>query len=91
MLMNVAVSVVEQLKGKTLCELKAEDSDDADEKNKTEKEFFTFKCSMLPNANLIELLSRNKSIFIENEQLSSELFCFLLELPPELECGFQPA
>jgi hypothetical protein len=93
MLMGLAMTVVEQLNGIALYELKAEDSDDADDEIKIEKEkeIFTFRCSILPNDKVVDLSNCNTSMFIKDDKLLSELFNSLPELPPELECGFQPA
>ncbi len=95
MLMGLAISVVEQLNGIVLCELKVEDSDDADDEIKIVKEkekgAYPFKCHMLPNHKVIDFSNCLTFMFIEDDKLLSELFNSLPELPPELECGFQPA
>ena len=90
MLMGFAMTVVEQLNGIALYELKVEDSDDADDEIKIEKEkeTYTFKCHILPINKVVDLSKCLVFMFITDDKLISELFSYLPELPPELECGF---
>ncbi len=92
MLMNVTFSAAEQWIEEDLCELKA-DFDDADEDLKKEKEkvIYTVSLSHFFIENTVDFQFLKKAISIKKEKSTSQLFCFLPELPPELECGFQPA
>jgi hypothetical protein len=92
MLMSVAVSVVEQWIGEDVCELKAE-FDDADEEFKKEKEkdIYTIDYLSFAEVKTYDYQSSRNLFSIKNEKLNSELFYSLPELPPKLECGFQPA
>jgi hypothetical protein len=93
--MGLTITVVEQLNGIALYELKSEDNDDTDDEIKIEKEkekeTYTFRCNILPINNVVDLSNCTNPMFIKDDKLLSELFNSLPKLPPELECGFQPA
>ena len=86
MLIGIAITVVDQLNGKALYELKVGDNNNADDdeqKIENEKDYYPIYNSILPGLKHIALLDNPKKIFNESGNPSSELFCFLPELPPE--------
>jgi hypothetical protein len=88
MLTNIALSVVEQIKGKSLLEMKEFGKDDTEEKNKTEKETEIEKefCSDFKHNidNIDALLRTNtrKSLIFAKEHHISEAFLSLPDQPP---------
>lgn len=90
MMSNLTVSLVNQLRCCDLTELSEMDTDDTDGKEKSEKElekeketYSFFNCPMYRNG--ISLLKNmKKACFPEHENLISEAFIQLPELPPEV-------
>ena len=86
MLTGIAITVVEQLNGKDLYELKVENNDDTDDdeqKIENEKDYYPIYNSVLPELKHFTLLDNSKKIFNESGNPISQLFRFLPELPPE--------
>jgi hypothetical protein len=97
MLTNLAVSIVEQVKGKVAYEIKKDNADDSEEKSKAEKEFekelekefekstpVSFAYNTFLASEHLDLLEIQTVIAIKNEKFISELFAYLPKLPPEM-------
>ena len=85
MLANLSISFVQQMHQRDLNELKECSTDDADEKNKVEKEKETYhlKNNPLIQIDVFSLAQLRKQIVLKNDYLISERHIFLPELPPE--------
>lgn len=90
MMTNITVSFVRQFRCCDITELSEIDTDDTDGKEKSEKELEKektplsfFNCPMLKNG-ISFLGNMKKSHYPDNENLISEAFIQLPELPPEV-------
>lgn len=88
MTLNLAIPLVEQLRGGNLCALTEVASEDADEEGKTEKEkekeSISFSGDHVVNIDAYNLEKFKKSLFPQYDFPVSELFASLPELPPEV-------
>ena len=89
MSLNVAIPLMEQLRGGDMYELAEMGAKDVDEKDKTEKEegkekeSYTFSNHSGINPGAFISKKRRNSGFPKSDQPNSELYASLPELPPE--------
>lgn len=88
MTLNLAIPLVEQLRGENVCALTEVVSEDADEEGKTEKEkekeSISFSGDQVIHLGAYDLEKFKKSLFPRYDFPVSELFASLPELPPEV-------
>lgn len=88
MTLNLAIPLVEQLRGEDICALTEVVSEDADEEGKTEKEkekeSISFSGDQVDHMDAYNLEKFKKSLFPRYDFPISELFASLPELPPEV-------
>lgn len=90
MTLNLAIPLVEQLRGENVSALTEVVSEDADEEGKTEKEkekekeSISFSGDQVIHLGAFDLEKFKKSLFPRYDFPVSELFASLPELPPEV-------
>jgi hypothetical protein len=83
MTFSVVVPLVEQIRDKDMCEMKAGAGDETDEERKTEKEAYTYKCHLHILQNQDWLNPFEKALYADSNLFISENHSSQLEMPPE--------